>query len=398
MNLQFCQEFICIVILNFSKEGTRLMTEFFYYNNTPEFISDKLTRAELNIYKEIKKLSKAVKNSTVFATIDYLIKHSQFRSKGSVSNALNGLINKGLLVRELVQSNKSRHKCYQYYIVYDLTLTKLYQDLTEEEKKKYVVSVKADAEPYTALTEEQNRLYIYLKYTAGIKDMTHKKLLILLETAKNNADIVSGTEINTILLMSKYCMDSRVLNKFGYLKKTIANYSTGTTASYIPQEETAIVSDKLTDEQERLYSACNDMNVKLSVKQIKAIVSVANKLRIDVNKVIGIISDVVHVKGIKDIFRYIIKSVYNHSKKYSDSVHRKEQSYDLEKFEDLAITFSGNTKGRMIFATEPQEQKPDQTTAPDAEEQKKDAEIVTEHKHITDAEVRAFIESLGKLD
>lgn len=397
MNLQFCQEFICIVILNFSKEGTRLMTEFFYYNNTPEIIQKNLTRAELDIYTEIKKLSKAVKNSTVFATIDYLIKHSQFRSKGSVSNALNGLINKGLLVRELVQSNKSRHKCYQYYIVYDLTLTKLYQDLTEEEKKKYVVSVKADAEPYTALTEEQNRLYIYLKYTAGIKDMTHKKLLILLETAKNNADIVSGTEINTILLMSKYCMDSRVINKFGYLKKTIANYSTGTTASYIPQDKPTD-SETFTGEQERLYSACNEMNVRLSTKQIKAIVSVADKLRIDIGKVIGIISDVVHVKGIKDIFRYIIKSVYNHSKKYSDSVHRAEQSYDLEKFEDLAITFSGNTKGRMIFGTEPQEQKPDQTTAPDAEEQKKDAEIVTEHKHITDAEVRAFIESLGKLD
>lgn len=75
---------------------------------------------------------------------------------------------------------------------------------------------------------------------------------------------------------------------------------------------------------------------------------------------------------------------------------QEKQSYDTSKFDELAITHS--KYGRMTFNTaEPQEQKPDQTTTPDAE-QKKDAAIKSEKKEVTDAEVRAFIESLGKLD
>lgn len=317
------------------------MTDFFIYNQTPEIIQKKLTRAELDIYTEIKKLSKAVKNSTVFASIDYLIKHSEYNSKSFISKTLARLIDKGLLVRELVQSNKSRHKCYQYYIVYDLKCTKLYQDLTEEEQKRYIGSVNATDAKYINLSDEENKLYCYLKFNCGI-DMTHRKLKILIDCAKNNTDIVPGTELDTILLMAKYCMNAN--NKFGYLKKTIINYSTGTTASYIPQDK-PIDSEQLTDEQERLYKACNDMNVRLSVKQIKAIVGVANRLKIDVNKVMGIISDVIHVKGIKDVFRYIIKSVYNYNKKQNPEQKTvREQSYDLDAFEQLAVTFSGNTK------------------------------------------------------
>lgn len=76
---------------------------------------------------------------------------------------------------------------------------------------------------------------------------------------------------------------------------------------------------------------------------------------------------------------------------------QEQQSYDISKFDELAITHS--KYGRMTFNTaEPQEQKPDQTTTPDAEEQKKDAAIKSEKKEVTDAEVRAFIENLGKLD
>lgn len=324
------------------------MTDFFIYNNISELLEDKLTKAEYQMYKAIYKLSKALNNSFVYATIEYLIQHTPFKSKGSISNALKSLTDKGLILRELVQSNKSRHKCYLYYVVSDLKLTKLYQDLSEEEKKKYIASADTD-KPINTLTDAENKLYCYLKYNCGIKDMTHKKLFILLECARNNAAIVPGTEINTIMLMSKYCVSAKVLNKFGYLKKTITNYSTGSTASYTPTDKP--MPEATTEDTEKLYKACIDMNVRLSAKQIKAIVKVSDKLKIDINRVINIISNVTHIRNIKDVFKYIMKSLYNNcDHRAKQSWTKQKQSYDISEFKKFSVTFSGNTGQILDFA------------------------------------------------
>lgn len=324
------------------------MTDFFIYDTMPELLTDKLTRAEQQIYKAISKLSRAVNNSFVYATIDYLTQHTIYKSKSFISKTLKRLTDKGLILRELVQSNKSRHKCYLYYVVSDLKLTKLYQDLSEEEKKKYVAIVDTD-KPINTLTDAENKLYCYLKYNCGIKDMTHKKLFILLDCARNNAAIVPGTEIETIMLMSKFCVAAKVFNKFGYLKKTIINYSIDTTASYTPTDRK--MPEAMTADTEKLYNACIDMNVRLSAKQIKAIVKVSDKLKIDINRVINIISNVTHIRNIKDVFKYIMRSMYNSCDHGAEQSWKKQkQSYDISEFKKFSVTFSGNTGQILDFA------------------------------------------------
>lgn len=320
------------------------MANFFCYNQMPEILIDKLSSAELKVYKAVKGLASAVKNATVFATIEYLVQHTTC-GKSAVSKALNGLVDKGLLVRDLVKSSKSRHRCYQYYIVYDLTCTKLYQTLTPEEKQKYVVST--EDKTYRVLSTEENNMYCYLKYQIGISDLTHKKMLILLECARNNSDIAHGTELETIRLMSKYCMKAD--NRFGYLKKTIINYSTEPKATYVPVDKIDTDETVTTEEHEKLNKACDKMLIRLSAKQINAIVCVANKLKISIARVLGIMDKCRYIKGIKDIFVYILGSLYRENEKdvAMTSFNDKEnQSYSYCDFDSLAITLSKNTKAR----------------------------------------------------
>lgn len=113
----------------------------FICERIPDILLYELTKAELEIYIEIKKISQEQNNEYVSATIDYLSKHTEYNSKSFISKTLARLTDKGLLIRNLVQSNKSRHKCYQYYLVQDLRLTKLYQELPEDKKKRYTLRV-----------------------------------------------------------------------------------------------------------------------------------------------------------------------------------------------------------------------------------------------------------------
>lgn len=320
------------------------MTNFLIYKQISELLLDKLTTAELRIYNAVTNLACTVKSSIVYATIDYFINKKIYKSKSFISKTLARLVDKGLLRRTLVQSNQSIHKVYQYYVVPDLKLTKIFKELSPEEQQKYLVIVKDTDKPCNVLTPEENRLYTYLKYQIGISDLTHNKLMILLDCAKENNAIVPGTEINIIVLMSKHCMSNDVKNPFGYLKRIIINYSTEPKSSYVPADK-EVDSETVTEECMEVHKACDRMNIRLSIKQIKAILYVANRLKIDVARVINIIDKCRYIKKIKDIFLYILKCLYNADKEDSAV---NEQSYDIKEFENFAITFSGNIKGNTI--------------------------------------------------
>lgn len=311
-----------------------------YYNIIPKFVRIKLTKAELDIYMIIKDLAAATKNSTVYASIQYLMDEAGYTSRNYVSKILARLEKKGLFLRNLVQSNKSIHKCYEYYVIQDVTNTQLFRDLTPEEKEKYVFSV----DPDMILTDEQKKLKAFLKYHYGLENITNHDVKELLETAYSNTSITPGTEILIISDIADGCLKHNPKNKFCYLKAAIKNYEkSNDRASYTPMDKPE--AEQLTDEQKKLHKSCNDMNVKLSVKQVKAIMAVANLLKINTNKVISIANNSRYVKDIQDIFKYIVGSLWRTLYCKNNS---KEQSYDLKEFDGFAITHSGNINGTSV--------------------------------------------------
>lgn len=202
-----------------------------------------------------------------------------------------------------------------------------------------IVNAKKKNEEYQ-LNQEQMHIKEYLRNQFG-ELFTNKKIMILYDSAEKNNDISESEKTNTIKKISdtiaNYIKDEKVhiRNIFGYLKKSIINFSKPSENAEQSNGYTEMaisLSLKLESEYEKPYH--------FSVKQCEALCKMTDKKIIcdgksNLSITSFILSELINKartaqKNIKDPFRYVIQILNNYGKLKPEEPKTKKYQYELE--------------------------------------------------------------------
>lgn len=317
------------------------MIKYKYYK-VEEFLN-RLSRAELLTYNYLRSIKNANNNPEVYASLSTICLHTGYKNKRFISESINKLIEKGLIAfKELVLSDYSRWKCFKYYIN-EPDQSMFFHGLDDSEKG--ILKVKD-----VPLDEQQQELYNFIKFDCNVQDFTRNKLMTLINAAIANEDIDNEHILDTIKLIAKYCIKyskETIKNKFGYFKKAIINYrlfGVAKPSAILPKSTRVELSEEEQSEILSIHESSKVQGFGFSENHVAALFCNAKKKGKNLRDVLAKIKSSVNISKINDMFKYANKCIFNDNPKPDKKPVTSGLSFDIEDFEKLAITYSGNTK------------------------------------------------------